>query len=434
MNSSFGSSLIGFIILDIVIVVLLYSATYVGYLAALHHPRSLEPIPARKFLLVILLLILNVAYSSFSVTGVDFLTLIASAIFMAFLYLIIGAPSFAWNFGASIRWEFLGRYSDRFVLGLLPVVIITGFWIANIKLITLFGIAMLIELLLLLRLHRENRFRTQQSLDKHSLEVLHTQAKGDLESFIKKHRIKELGIDGDEIHWVGCTKDSPPCPINYYINRLGLNTPPCCREHMTELCFAIDKLLTDMSVPHWIDGGTLLGAVREKGHFLAWEDDVDISFMLEDSINWDTFVSEVMNKLKQQGYAVRTQNENRMINVYYKPPPSGWFFGLEQFRYRGEIKVDLIGNRVVKSHGENVMERLLFKGTMPQTENGFYGVPVEMMMPTGEIELMGKMVSCPRDSDAYLRTLYGNYTEVDYTYIDNEAADSRKNVDEAGDR
>jgi hypothetical protein len=40
MNSFFGSPLIGFIILDIVIVVLLYSATYIGFLAILRHQNS----------------------------------------------------------------------------------------------------------------------------------------------------------------------------------------------------------------------------------------------------------------------------------------------------------------------------------------------------------------------------------------------------------
>ncbi len=102
-------------------------------------------------------------------------------------------------------------------------------------------------------------------------------------------------------------------------------------------------------------------------------------------------------------------------------------------RHRGEIRVDLVGNRVVKSYGQKVMERSLLKGAMPQTESGRYGVPVEMIMPTSEIELLGKMVSCPRDSDAYLRTLYGNYTEVDYTYVDDEVAHIRRNVDEADD-
>ncbi len=431
MNLFSESPLVGFIVLDMVIVVLLYSAAYVGYLAILRHPRNWRTIPAWEKVLITLSLILNVVFCSASATGVDFPALVASGIFLVFLFLVIGAPSFALNQGAPIQWEFLARHSDRLVLGLLPAVVITGYWVSSIKLNALFGIALFIELVWLLRLYRANQFRIQQPLNKHSLAVLGTQAGDNLEIFIRKYRIKELVRYGNEIHWMGCSMHSPPCPINYYVNKLGLNTPPCCLEHMKELCFAVDQVLTDMAVPHWIDGGTLLGVMREEGHFLAWEDDVDISFMLEDSIiSWDTFMSELTFKLTRHGYTVRNQSD--YINICYTPQPR-WLYGLEQHRYRGEIKVDLIGNRVVKSYGQKVMERPLLKGAMPQTESGGYGVPVEMIMPPSEIELLGKMVSCPRDSEAYLRTLYGNYTEVDYTYVDNEVAHSRRNVDEAGD-
>jgi len=433
MNSFFETPLISSIAMKIVIAILLYIVIYISYLTILRHPRNWNPIPIWKKILVTLFLILNVAYSSLSTTSVDLPTLIASTLFLLFLLLIISAPSFAWRLGASTRWEFLARHSDRFILGLLPVVIITGYRLSNIKLITLFSTAMLIELLWLLRLHKANQLRIQQPLSEHSLAVLHTQAGGNLQAYSRKHRLKELVIHDNETQWMGCTKHSPPCPINYYVNKLGLNTPPCCHEHMKELCFDIDQLLKDMGIPHWLDGGTLLGAVRENGHFLSWEDDVDISFMLEDSINWDSFVAEVTDKLSKQGYTVRNPREYRPINVYYTPP-ARWPFGLQQYRYRGEVKVDLIGNRVVDSHGQKVMERPMLKGTMPQTESGRYGVPVEIMIPTSEIELMGKMVSCPRDSDAYLRTVYGNYMEVDYTYVDNEVAHSRKGVDEASDR
>ncbi len=430
MNLFSESPLVGFIVLDIVIVVLLYSAAYVGYLAILRHPRNWHTVPAWEKVLITLFLVLNIAFCGVSTTGVDYPTLVASGIFLVFLFLIIGAPSFALNHGAPMQWEFLARHSDRFVMGLLPIVVITGYWASSIKLNALFGIAMFIELVWLLRLHRVNQFRIQQPLNEHSRAVLHTQAGDNLEIFIKKHRIKELVRSGNEIHWLGCSMHSPPCPINYYVNKLGLNTPSCCLDHMKELCFAVDQILTDLAVPHWIDGGTLLGAVREEGHLLAWEDDVDISFTLEDSISWDIFMSELTFKLTQHGYTVKSSGECELA-VYSKYKATRWLYGLEQHRYRGEIKVDLIGNRVVKSYGQKVMERPLLKGAMPQTESSGYGVPVEMIMPTSEIELLGKMVSCPRDSDAYLRTLYGNYTEVDYTYVDNEVAYSRKSVDEA---
>ncbi len=433
MNSFFEAPLINYIALDIAIPILLYFVAYVSYLSILRHPRNWNPVPTWKKIFVTSTLILNVTYIGLSPAGVDIRALVVSSLFLLLLLIIISAPSFAWRLGASIRWEFLARHSDRLILGLLPVVIFLGYRLSNMKLITLFGTAMLIELLWLLHLRKSNQLRIRQPLSQHSLAVLHTQAEDNLQAYSRKHRLKELVKHEGEIQWMGCTKHSPPCPINYYVNKLGLNTPPCCHDHMKELCFAIDQLLTDMEIPHWLDGGTLLGAVREKGHFLPWEDDVDMSFMLGDSINWDSFVAEVTYELTQQGYTVRSLRELRPINVYYTPP-TRWLFGLEQCRYRGEIKVDLIGNRVVDSYGQKVMERPLLKGAMPQVESGRYGVPEGMIMPTSKIELMGKMVSCPRDSDAYLQTVYGNYMEVDYTYVDNEVADSRKNVDEAGDR
>ncbi len=432
MNLFFGSPLIGFIILDIVIVVLLYGAAYIGFLAILRHPRNWRTIPAWEKALVTLSLILNIAFCSVSTTGVDYPALVASGIFLVFLFFIIGAPSFALNQDAPLQWEFLARHSDRLVLGLLLAVVITGYWVSSIKLNALFGIAIFIEVIWLLRLHRANQFRRERPLNEHSLAVLGTQTGDDLESFIKKHRIRELVKYGNEIRWVGCSVHSPPCPINYYVNKLGLNTPHCCLEHMKDLCFAVDRALTELAVLHWIDGGTLLGVIREAGHFLAWEDDVDISFMLEDSTSWDLFVSELTFKLTQHDYTVRSSSEDRPIYIYYTPP-TRWLYGLEQHRYRGEIRVDLIGNRVAESYGQKVMERPLLKGAMPKTERGRYGVPMDMIMPTSETELLGKMVSCPRNSDAYLRTLYGNYTEVEYTYVDNQVACSRKNIDEAGD-
>ncbi len=431
MNSLFELLSAGPIALNILVIIFLYSAAYACFLTALRHPRNWDAIPVQEKMLFILSLILIIMFCSVSAAGLDYLTMVSSTVFLVFSFLIIGAPAFALNHGAPKQWEFIARHADRLVLGLLSIAVLTACWVSSIKLNILFSVVMLNELVWLLRMYRTNQLKKKLPLDNNSLAVLHAQAGNNLDYFIKKNRIKELKIDHKGTHWLGCSRHSQPCPINYYVNVLGFNTPPCCRQHMKKLCHDIDQLLTDMEVPHWIDGGTLLGAVREKGNFLAWEDDVDISYMLEDSIEWDTFVSELTLKATRQGYTVRTSS--KYMCIYYNPT-TRWLYGLEQYRYRGEIRVDLVGNRVVKSYDRKVMERPTYKGIMPKTESGRYGVPVNMILPTGKIEFLGKTVSCPRNSDGYLRTVYGDYTRVDYTYIDNKAADSRKKVDEADEK
>jgi len=416
---------------DVVVVIMLYSFVYIAYLATLRHPRNWYTIPSGEKALVTLLLILNILFCSVSATVFDYVALLVSSIFLIFMFLIIGAPAFAMVPKSSTLWEFLALYSDRLVLGLIPIVGITSYWLSNTKLHALFGTAIFIELLWILRLHLANRNRNQQLLNTHSLSVLQTQAADRLEDFIGKHKIDELIRVDNELYWSGCSKTSPPCPVNYYVNKLGLNTPSCCLEHMKELCHTVDQVLTDLEIPHWIDGGTLLGAVREKGSFLAWEDDVDVSFMLDESANWGRFVSELRSILHQCGHKVTTSNKNRTIFVYYSAP-TYWLGGLEHYRYRGEIRIDLVCFQLSESFGEKVLERHSSKGAMEQTENRRYGVPVEMLLPTETIELQGKMVSCPKDPDTYLRVIYGNYTNVEYTYVDNHAALSRKNIDEVG--
>jgi lipopolysaccharide cholinephosphotransferase len=52
-----------------------------------------------------------------------------------------------------------------------------------------------------------------------------------------------------------------------------------------KLLYIIDKVLIDNDIEYWIDGGTLLGAVRHKG-IIPWDDDGDIQI-------WDTDEDEL---------------------------------------------------------------------------------------------------------------------------------------------
>ncbi len=43
----------------------------------------------------------------------------------------------------------------------------------------------------------------------------------------------------------------------------------------------IDQLFTEHNIPYWIDGGTVLGAVRHNG-IIPWDDDADLVYYSED--------------------------------------------------------------------------------------------------------------------------------------------------------
>ena len=82
-------------------------------------------------------------------------------------------------------------------------------------------------------------------------------AKGNLEGFAKQHGIRELELSDDGVGWRGCGKNTLACHLNLYTNRLGLNTPPCCRDHMKDLCHYVASCLKEMEVVHWMEGSTI---------------------------------------------------------------------------------------------------------------------------------------------------------------------------------
>ncbi len=359
--------------------------------------------------------------------GIDFGLLFFLSGFITLLFLIIAAPAVDFKPGSRPVIEFLANRGDHVGLWMFVPAIAGGYALPDARLHGVLAAAMALESAWFLR-HRRKGKRRLYPVGKDDLLVLSTQANGDVAKFAKQHGIRELELSGDGIGWRGCNKNTFPCHLNLYINRLGLNTPPCCREHMRDLCHYVASCLKEMKVVHWLEGGSLLGAVRENGNLLAWEDDIDISVMLDQRTTWASLAGGLSDRGLRDGYYVDEFKTRGFITVSYGPRPR-WPFLWERNRQRGEIRLDLVPYRHAVSHGQAVLERLVSKGAMPLTENRRYGVPEQTVLPTSTIRFLGEDIACPNQPEAYLRILYGEFEEAKLTYVAAAAVKTRRLID-----
>jgi len=409
----------------------LYVATYLSFVRLLRFPRNWYPPSLPASLATGVLAALTVALVALSPDGLDRPALAISLGFVVVVFYIIAAPATAFR-PASRPVEFLAKHGDHAGLWLLGPALLAGLAIPNIKLQAVLATAMAIELTWFLRQRWAGRRRRLYPLNDCDLSVLETQARGDLVAFRRRHGIRELVLSKGAVSWRGCGKSTPPCPFNLYVNRLGLNTAPCCREHMKELSHHVAACLSEMGVVHWLEGGSLLGAVRERGALLDWEDDIDLSVLLDGDMTWERLAAGLAERGARDGYFVDLFEKKDFISISFDPPKR-WPFRWERNRLRGEIRADIMIYRRAISHGEAVLERHSHKGAMPATESGGYGVPQEIVLPTSTVPFLGGDVTCPNQTEAYLRVLYGDFRKIEYTYVDAGPAKARARIDTGGD-
>lgn len=71
-------------------------------------------------------------------------------------------------------------------------------------------------------------------------------------------------------------------------------------DRLFNVLLVIDKICKDNNVRYCLDGGTEIGAIREKD-FIPWDDDMDICVLVED---YDTFVKVMKDNLPQHFHIV----------------------------------------------------------------------------------------------------------------------------------
>lgn len=147
---------------------------------------------------------------------------------------------------------------------------------------------------------------------------------------------------------------------------------------------------TPMHGRYWMNGGLLLGCIRDGGP-LPHDDDADFSFWESDRRN----MLEALEVLRANGFKVRRKRPNN-DGTYTK-----W-----SLRYQGVdydfIQMDVVGDKMrwISHAGKPGLEIL--------NEVPNHGLD--------EIELYGRRWMKPDDHETYLESLYGNWRQPNPNY------------------
>ena len=157
----------------------------------------------------------------------------------------------------------------------------------------------------------------------------------------------------------------------------------------------VTQIMEKNGTPYWLEGGTLLGIVREK-RLLPWDNDMDISLVKDN----EKKLLSILFKIFLRGYIVRVKK--------YK-------FDVDPFK-KGEVRIVKIRNRKFLFIKGDATLDIFFKRKKNDEYFWTVGVkkPVLKSVPKifyeelAAVNFNGKTYSVPKDYDGYLTYRYGD--------------------------
>ncbi|NXR80240.1 FKRP protein, partial [Pycnonotus jocosus] len=201
----------------------------------------------------------------------------------------------------------------------------------------------------------------------------------------------ELLPDGLQ-RWHGCTKETPRCfgtihsqTPQYILG--GRWTPPCCLRALRITARHVLEQLESAGIRHWLEGGSLLGAVR-LGDIIPWDYDVDVGLYLEDVPKCPWLAAVVAT-----GKPVEDPE-----GFFWEKAAEGEFFRVH-FSRSNRLHVDLWpfypgqGGLMTKDtwlgHGQDVE------------------FPERFLVPLGSVSFVGVEAKAPNDPRGFLELKFG---------------------------
>lgn len=228
-----------------------------------------------------------------------------------------------------------------------------------------------------------------------------------------------------------------------------------------EILQAIDKICRQHQIDYWLDGGTLLGAVRHQG-FIPWDDDIDIAMDKENLTRFTQVAEEALPQgllLQSPGTEpdlrlpiCKVRDKNSFLvepdDDFQSPYAKGLYVdifpmidypscskGFYKRVCQGYCRADAILRAKHRYNLRSAAEFFYFSfkraacklawkracaGRMRgeflsnTLENNGYGIAhrKDSVFPLTQITFEGCRFPAPANPDAYLCELYGNYLEL----------------------
>ena len=148
------------------------------------------------------------------------------------------------------------------------------------------------------------------------------------------------------------------------------------------------EILADLGVVFWLEGGTLLGAYRDKDYCEDDENDIDLGSWF----NYQCFIPEIIKRAEEQGFKLykHWNGDERAVGK-----------GQEIAIKRDGMKIDLFFYEKKKENAWTCVYKNMV--CTPRV------APSHFFEELDSIEFKGMTFNRPRDIDGYLTLSYGDW-------------------------